>query len=59
MFVTPAQAGIQFKDAWVPDCAGMTDGQHASVLNNSLDNISGAQHCPNQLEVYGLFCKLF
>jgi len=23
-FVTPAQAGVQFKDAWIPACAGMT-----------------------------------
>ena len=22
--VTPAQAGVQFKDAWIPACAGMT-----------------------------------
>jgi hypothetical protein len=62
MIVTPAQAGVQFKDAWIPACAGMTDGQHASVLNNSLDNISGAQHYPNypnQLDEFGLFGKLF
>ena len=24
MFVTPAQAGVQFKAAWIPACAGMT-----------------------------------
>jgi len=29
MIVTPAQAGVQFKDAWIPACAGMTDGYHA------------------------------
>jgi hypothetical protein len=44
MIVTPAQAGVQFKDAWIPACAGMTVGQHASVLNNILDNISETQH---------------
>jgi hypothetical protein len=22
--VTPAQAGVQLKDAWIPACAGMT-----------------------------------
>ena len=26
MIVTPAQAGVQFKDAWIPACAGMTAG---------------------------------
>jgi hypothetical protein len=45
MIVTPAQAGVQFKDAWIPACAGMTGGEHASVFNNILDNISGTQHC--------------
>jgi len=44
MIVTPAQAGVQFKDVWIPACAGMTDGQHASVFNHILDNISGTQH---------------
>ena len=24
MIVTPAQAGVQFKDAWISACAGMT-----------------------------------
>ena len=44
MNVTPAQAGVQFKDAWIPACAGMTNGYHASELNNILDNIFGTQH---------------
>ena len=44
MIVTPAQAGVQFKDAWIPACAGMTDGYHAAELNNILDNICGTQH---------------
>jgi hypothetical protein len=44
MIVTPAQAGVQFKDAWIPACAGMTDGYHPSVLNNIFGDISGAQH---------------
>ncbi len=26
MIATPAQAGVQFKDDWIPACAGMTDG---------------------------------
>jgi hypothetical protein len=30
MIVTPAQAGVQFKDTWIPACAGMTGGLHAS-----------------------------
>ena len=29
MIVTPAQAGVQFKDAWIPACAGMTGGQYS------------------------------
>jgi hypothetical protein len=24
MIVTPAQAGVQFRDVWIPACAGMT-----------------------------------
>ena len=36
MSVTPAQAGVQFKNAWIPACAGMTNGQHASVLLNNI-----------------------
>jgi hypothetical protein len=44
MNVTPAQAGVQFKDAWIPACAGMTDRYHASYLNNVLNNISGTPH---------------
>ena len=35
MIVTPAEAGVQFKDAWIPACAGMTNGQHASRLTNN------------------------
>jgi hypothetical protein len=26
MIVTPAQAVVQFKDAWIPACAVMTNG---------------------------------
>jgi hypothetical protein len=26
MSATPAQAAVQFKDAWIPACAGVTDG---------------------------------
>jgi len=44
MIVTPAQAGVQFKDAWIPACAGMTDSYHTSELNNILGNSSGTQH---------------
>ena len=32
------QAGVQFKDAWIPACAGMTAGQYTSVLNIIKDN---------------------
>jgi hypothetical protein len=40
MIVTPAQAGVQFKDVWIPACAGVTNRQLASgLLNNILDNI--------------------
>jgi hypothetical protein len=44
MIVTPAQAGVQFKEAWIPASAGMTAGYRGSVLNNILDNISGTQY---------------
>jgi hypothetical protein len=44
MIVTPAQAGVQFKEAWIPACAGMTDGYHASGINNILYKIFGTQH---------------
>jgi len=30
--VTPAHAGVQFKDAWIPACAGMTDRYEATDL---------------------------
>ena len=33
MNVTPAQAGVQFKDAWIPACAGMTDRYPDKELN--------------------------
>ena len=35
MYVTPAQAGVQFKDAWIPAFAGMTDRYNDSQLNNA------------------------
>jgi len=41
MGVTPAQAGAQFKDAWIPACAGMTDQYHDTEQNNILEDISG------------------
>jgi hypothetical protein len=44
MNVTPAQAGVQFKDAWIPAFAGMTDRYYTSELKNILDNISGTQY---------------
>jgi hypothetical protein len=34
--VTPAKAGVQFKDAWIPAFAGMT----SPVLNPVLRDIS-------------------
>jgi hypothetical protein len=40
MNVTPAQVEVQFKDAWFPACAGMTDRCHDTELNNILDDIS-------------------
>jgi hypothetical protein len=43
MNVTPAQAGVQFKGAYIPACAGMTDRYHDSKLNNILYDISGTQ----------------
>jgi hypothetical protein len=44
MIVTPAQAGVQCKDSWIPACAGMTGGQYSSLLNIILENTSGTQH---------------
>jgi hypothetical protein len=44
MNVTPAQAGVQFKDAWIPACAGMTDRYLEADINNILINISGTPH---------------
>jgi hypothetical protein len=39
MNVTPAQAGVQFRDSWIPACAGMTDRYHDTELNNILEDI--------------------
>jgi hypothetical protein len=33
MIVTPAQAGVQCKGAWIPACAGMTGGKYSLLLN--------------------------
>jgi hypothetical protein len=44
MNVIPAQAGVQFKGAWIPACAGMTDRYLEADINNILDNISGTPH---------------
>jgi hypothetical protein len=43
MIVTPAQAGVQFKPAWIPACGGMTKRYYASLLRKILYNISGTQ----------------
>jgi hypothetical protein len=34
MNVTPAEAGVQFKDAWIPASAGMTDWDDDTEQNN-------------------------
>jgi hypothetical protein len=44
MNVTPAQAGAQIKDAWIPACAGMTDRCLASYFDDILNDISGTPH---------------
>ena len=44
MIVTPAQAGVQLKVAWIPACAGMTDRYYAAADRNIYENISGTQH---------------
>ena len=44
MIVTPAQPGVQFKDAWIPACAGMTDWYYRAGLNHILEDISGTRH---------------
>jgi hypothetical protein len=44
MIVTPAQAGVQFKPAWIPACAGMTNRYDAKLLRNILYNISKTIH---------------
>jgi hypothetical protein len=41
MNVTPAKAGVQFKDAWIPACAGMTDRYRPSYKDIILNVISG------------------
>ena len=41
MNVTPAQAGVRFKDAWIPACTGMTRRYHRAELNHILEDISG------------------
>ena len=41
MNVTPAQAGVQFKDVWIPASAGMTDRYLEADFNNILNHISG------------------
>jgi hypothetical protein len=33
-------AGVQFKDAWITVCTGMTDGNYTLKLNNIIDTIS-------------------
>jgi hypothetical protein len=33
-------AGVQFKDAWIPACAGMTDRYDDTELNIILEDIS-------------------
>ena len=40
--------GVQFKDAWIPACAGMTYSKHASVLKNILGY---AVICKEQVEL--------
>jgi hypothetical protein len=37
-------AGVQFKGAWIPACAGMTDRYLQADINNILINISGIPH---------------
>ena len=44
MNVTPAQAGVQFKDAWIPACAGMTDRYLEADIDNILINISETRY---------------
>ena len=34
-------AGVQFKDVWIPACAGMTDRHHVTELNNILKDTCG------------------
>jgi hypothetical protein len=37
-------AGVQFKDPWIPACAGMKGGQYSLLLNIILENTSGTEH---------------
>jgi hypothetical protein len=46
MIVTPAQAGVQFKPAWIPACAGMTNRYAAKLRRKILYNISGTVRQP-------------
>jgi hypothetical protein len=45
-------AGVQFKDAWIPACAGMTDRYHNSKRSKILADISGTQHYIQQKKVW-------
>jgi hypothetical protein len=42
----PLQMGarVQFKNHWIPACAGMTGGQYLSLPNIILENTSVTKH---------------
>jgi hypothetical protein len=35
MYVTPAQAGVQFRDSWIPACADVTPAQAGVQFRDS------------------------
>ncbi|CAB1065583.1 hypothetical protein D1BOALGB6SA_10380 [Olavius sp. associated proteobacterium Delta 1] len=34
---------MQFKAAWIPDCAGMAGGKHATLIRNIFNKVLGTQ----------------
>jgi hypothetical protein len=42
IIVSPAKAGVQIKDSWIPAPAGMTRGEHVSVTKRSFSDTSVA-----------------
>jgi len=46
------QAGVQFKDAWIPACEGMADGYHVLELYCTSENIFEIQQVGHSCRSY-------